>query len=623
MKRTLLFLAALGVMASANAYDLYVVGDFNNWVASEDCKMTEVSNGHELEYRGSTPITEFRITDGDPDFNGSYNYGAVPAEPQELGTTIFVINGFPNNVKLAEPVTNVKIWINGPDMECMVTALPDEPVNEYRDLYLVGEDYGNWGLDESYKFDTTDGVTYTLELEDGLTKEWKIFDGTWDYSFGKGSEDVENHVETPAYFKSNSNFTGNFTGKTTITFVIVEGSEEEYSPIASTVTVDAEGVLTPTLYAVGNFNGWNVADENAILKETDTEGVYELTLDDSLFEASLKEFKITNGSWTGTYNIGVQTAGTQTLGEPISVVNSGDPKNIAFDDFVRNAKIVFDSNNMNVTVTGEVITDVTYAYVLSGHWDISVDAWSDVEMSEENGVWTKAEFKVEDPCEFGIKKVVAETGSQVEWYSAANDVNVVLDTPLACQLNGSNFSIKAGEYTFAFDPENLTLTVTGTEAGDEPVVHELYIVGDCTNNALNEAYKMTRNENVYTIELEEGLTGEWRIYDGTWSYSFGAGANNMISAGVNYEAWFNSITNFYSDFAGKTTVTLTVEDGSDEQDSEIPATLYVQTVSTGVEGVEAESAEAIYFNLQGVRVAEPANGLYIKVQGNKAEKVTF
>lgn len=39
-----------------------------------------------------------------------------------------------------------------------------------------------------------------------------------------------------------------------------------------------------------------------------------------------------------------------------------------------------------------------------------------------------------------------------------------------------------------------------------------------------------------------------------------------------------------------------------------------------IEGID-ENAPVEYFNLQGVRVAEPANGLYIKRQGNKATKV--
>ena len=43
----------------------------------------------------------------------------------------------------------------------------------------------------------------------------------------------------------------------------------------------------------------------------------------------------------------------------------------------------------------------------------------------------------------------------------------------------------------------------------------------------------------------------------------------------------------------------------------------------GVEGVEIDEfeGEAEYLNLQGVKVANPENGLYIKKQGNKASKV--
>ena len=44
----------------------------------------------------------------------------------------------------------------------------------------------------------------------------------------------------------------------------------------------------------------------------------------------------------------------------------------------------------------------------------------------------------------------------------------------------------------------------------------------------------------------------------------------------------------------------------------------------GVEGIEMDEVidgEAEYFNLQGVKVANPENGLYIKKAGNKATKV--
>ena len=40
-----------------------------------------------------------------------------------------------------------------------------------------------------------------------------------------------------------------------------------------------------------------------------------------------------------------------------------------------------------------------------------------------------------------------------------------------------------------------------------------------------------------------------------------------------------------------------------------------------VEGVEAANGEAVYYNLQGIRVNNPAGNLYIKVENGKSSKV--
>lgn len=52
---------------------------------------------------------------------------------------------------------------------------------------------------------------------------------------------------------------------------------------------------------------------------------------------------------------------------------------------------------------------------------------------------------------------------------------------------------------------------------------------------------------------------------------------------------------------------------------------YKLSEGAGVETVEAAAADApvVYYNLQGVRVENPESGLYIRVQGNKAEKVAL
>lgn len=60
------------------------------------------------------------------------------------------------------------------------------------------------------------------------------------------------------------------------------------------------------------------------------------------------------------------------------------------------------------------------------------------------------------------------------------------------------------------------------------------------------------------------------------------------------------------------------------------ATTYINTVKviydilSGVADVESDNDIApVYYNLQGVRVANPENGLYIEVKGNKSRKVIF
>lgn len=61
---------------------------------------------------------------------------------------------------------------------------------------------------------------------------------------------------------------------------------------------------------------------------------------------------------------------------------------------------------------------------------------------------------------------------------------------------------------------------------------------------------------------------------------------------------------------------------TDRADQTLPFLYKVKDNGSGVAEVEAaENAEVVYYNLQGVKVAEPENGLYIKVQGNKATKV--
>jgi hypothetical protein len=51
-------------------------------------------------------------------------------------------------------------------------------------------------------------------------------------------------------------------------------------------------------------------------------------------------------------------------------------------------------------------------------------------------------------------------------------------------------------------------------------------------------------------------------------------------------------------------------------------TFDVSDVPTGIEGVEADAnAPVEYFNLQGIRIANPSRGIYVKRQGSAVTKV--
>ena len=76
------------------------------------------------------------------------------------------------------------------------------------------------------------------------------------------------------------------------------------------------------------------------------------------------------------------------------------------------------------------------------------------------------------------------------------------------------------------------------------------------------------------------------------------------------------------DKTGKFNVYAEYTSGTDVMYSAVKTIEVESGSTTGIEGVEAdENAPAEYYNLQGVRVANPENGIFIRRQGAKVEKV--
>ena len=55
-----------------------------------------------------------------------------------------------------------------------------------------------------------------------------------------------------------------------------------------------------------------------------------------------------------------------------------------------------------------------------------------------------------------------------------------------------------------------------------------------------------------------------------------------------------------------------------------PSSQVLEIKTTGIENIEInENGSVVYYNLQGVKVANPENGVFIRVQGGKASKVAM
>lgn len=248
---------------------------------------------------------------------------------------------------------------------------PEPPTPVSKELYLVGENYGTWQNDEAYKMTREDNV-YTITLPEGLSGEWKIWDGTWDYTFGAGADQPVAGTATDAWFKSSANFSLNTTAKTTVTFTLVEGSDVENSSIPSSILVEVEeGPVPPVpvempehLYIVGNVNGasWDVAAPMELQKDGNTFRATGVTLTDAGAGSSYFTFITATGtSWdevNGSDRYGAPAQDTPvTPNEPAEVtkytagVNASAAQSWIISSSLEAIDIVVDFENMTMTVT--------------------------------------------------------------------------------------------------------------------------------------------------------------------------------------------------------------------------------------------------------------------------------
>ncbi len=181
---------------------------------------------------------------------------------------------------------------------------------------------------------------------------------------------------------------------------------------------------------------------------------------------------------------------------------------------------------------------------------------------------------------------------------------------------------EAMDVTFTLDMNDYILIIdAGSDVPQDPNV---YVRGDEINGAAawgdpGESQAMTEvSTNVYEIK---GITvkGGFKLANFSWSpVNVGAQEGTYPEMSVPFTAWNDgSSQNMVINNDAETTFSVNIKLDNTGSDP-----IVTVSVADGIEAVNVDAnAPAVYYNLQGVKVENPANGLYIKCQGNNASKV--
>ncbi|MDE7427298.1 MAG: hypothetical protein K2M79_05815 [Muribaculaceae bacterium] len=491
--------------------------------------------------------------------------------------------------------------------------------------------------------------------------------------------------------------------------------------VAMMVSIAANAI---DYYLIGGFNGWSLKQANC--KFTDQgDGTYVLDFNGTLTPG----FKINDGTWSNS-NANFGGNGNLTVGQVYNLTVGGSSGNIGLAANIDNPHIVFNPTAKTLLITGQE----TEAELIYGLWGaFTSGTWSAVDLTEADGKWTASDVEVTyASAQFGIKEMDKATGSQTNWISAAGD-NVIKEAgTFDLMIEGTNFSIATGTWSFVFDPEAMTLTVSGEGSGEDPdpvvdytgwylnvqgefnnyqpsgvafnadgtavatelpigtSVFELKIWNGSADSYLSngkvlvpgETYSITGSSStkmtiegatedeeydVYydavnkTIRVEKSNSGDDPEIDYTTWYlnvfgPFNGWTNNGVAFSADGIGVHESLPIGDSVFQvkiwnGKSDVVM----GTDEVvELDTPTLLkkntgYEMKIANAVEGdiynvtydavncmltvtkdpssisvVEAENnVPAVYYNLQGMEVANPVNGLYIEKRGDKVRKVVI
>ena len=489
------------------------------------------------------------------------------------------------------------------------------------------------------KFDA-EGFTFNLEKSaSGKNKpayyangaNLRLYPGTMTITAATGVKIVSITGDSNGY--KNGTYTasvGTLSSTTPLTWAAPEGGANEVAftvkngqlrLVAITITTDegagSEKTDAGLVFASETINATlgEAVPANALTKDTDAAVVYTSSnVEVATVDAATGEVTLVAA---GTTTIKAATEATEKYkaGEAsytLVVVdpNAKKPANLAF----ANATVTVDLSEVVPANALTKDTDAAVVYTSSNVEVATVDAATgEVTLVAAGTTTIKAATEATETY---------EAGEATYTLTVMDKAEIVYENDGKTEASGFTFEVVEGENPWQFSSYGMTgnaFKITGKTA-DAYAVSPVF---DLTNRIKPISITQTFAYNFITVAQvpeyftiavrEEGAT-EWTVLTAApapeamnkWTYvddyaiDLGAYEGKKIQIGYHY-----------------------VADGTVCGGWQIKNILVKGKKSSAVSDITVEDSDApvVYYNMQGVRVANPANGLYIRVQGKKATKV--
>ena len=267
----------------------------------------------------------------------------------------------------------------------------------------------------------------------------------------------------------------------------------------------------------------------------------------------------------------------------LTIIGSATPGNWSINDGLL---MVQDPENENVfSYTGYLSADGTFKFT-SGN-----------DFSDPN-----KEYRNEFPTSTDISKLV-QGGDNDYQFQVTESANY----NVRCNLSDMTISVTKAEYQENPIRFNTLYLVGSATVGDWDIAKATPMVWGGEDSPFT--FTLTSELNVGEFKIDTNPnTGAW---DGPWFFA-GVGDDGSTD--------YNKISSDSTDDR-KWQI-------AEKDEYEINANLLNNTIlitpsfTTGIISVESDNVDIpVYYNLQGMKIAAPTNGIYIKIAGNKVSKI--